>query len=139
MMITRLWAAQPGEYFCVSTKPKGAGWKDTFFRRDALSRVREFVQENSHLNVYACPHGLETPSRLAEHAVPPRLLWADLDGADPRKIKYKPTIALESSPKRYVGLWCTDEETTPHLNKRLCRAVGADGEWFSRTRRDARR
>jgi hypothetical protein len=56
----------------------------------------------------------------------PTMLWADMDGADPRELRLPPTIALESSPGRYVGLWLTDNVVTEQLNKRLAYSIGAD-------------
>jgi len=68
--------------------------------------------------------------RKKEHAVLPPLLWADLDEADPRKCDVKPTIAIESSPGRFVGLWMLDEVMSESLNKRLTYHLGADvGGW----------
>jgi hypothetical protein len=49
-----------------------------------------------------------------------------MDACDPRKCKWRPTIAIESSPERYVGLWECDSVVTEELNKRLTYALGAD-------------
>lgn len=60
----------------------------------------------------------------------PKLLWADLDEVDPRECKIKPTIAFESSPGRYVGLWIVDKEIEESINRRLTYHLGADhGGW----------
>jgi hypothetical protein len=58
-------------------------------------------------------------------------LWADLDAVDPRKLgALKPTIAIETSPKRFAGLWLTDRVAEVSLNKRLTYHLGADkGGW----------
>jgi len=49
---------------------------------------------------------------------------------NPEAISWVPTIAIESSPGRYVGIWLTDEPASKQLNRRLTYAIGADrGGW----------
>ena len=58
------------------------------------------------------------------------MLWADLDEANPEAITFTPTIAIQSSPGRYVGLWLTDATVSEDLNRRMTYHVGADrGGW----------
>lgn len=49
-----------------------------------------------------------------------------MDDADPRRCHPAPSIAIESSPGRYVGLWFTNKPTTEALNRRLAYHIGAD-------------
>lgn len=126
MFLTRLWRRQPGDWFCVSTNSSQGLWLDWFFARYELNEVQEWVWQNKDKNVYACPHGFSEPVRDKEHAVLPRLLWADLDRVDPGQLELMPTIAYQSSPGRYVGLWRTDRVVTEELNRRLTYHVGAD-------------
>src|SRR3546814_7114824 len=45
-------------------------------------------------------------------------------------MKPKPTIAIESSPGRFVGIWVLDGPMDEELNRRLTYHVGADhGGW----------
>jgi archaellum biogenesis ATPase FlaH len=130
VLITDLWAKMPGKFFCVSTKSESGKWRDTFFSKDELGTVRHFIKDHMDDDVYFCPHGFNRRSRSKEEAVIPPMCWADLDAADPRKIDIKPTIALESSPGRFVGLWLTDEPISESLNRRLTYAMDADhGGW----------
>lgn len=132
MIITKLWAKQPGKFFCVSTKSESGKWRDHFFSKDELGQVRHFIKEHADENIYFCPHGFNRRSRQKEEAVAPSMCWADLDFVDPRKVdpKLKPTIAIESSPGRFVGLWLTDEPIPESLNRRLTYALEADkGGW----------
>jgi hypothetical protein len=130
MNIAALWAQQPGEFFCASTKSQSGKWTDTFFARRELSTFREFLRNHSDKDLYFCPHGFTKNARRKEFSVPPYMLYADLDEVDPRTINWKPTIALESSPGRYVGFWLTDEAMSEDLNRRMTYAVGADhGGW----------
>lgn len=126
MIIVDLWRQQKADYFCISTKSSTGQWKDHYFGKNELSRVRPFIKESSDKDLYWCPHGLSKKSRKEDAAIPPKLLWADLDGADPRHMKPKPTIAFESSPGRYVGIWLIDKPMTKGLNRALTYHVGAD-------------
>lgn len=131
MMITRIWREQPGDWFFICTKNKDGRWgPEQAFTPDTFDRVRDFVEAHKHKNIYACPHGFMQPYRRKQYTVLPKLLWADLDDVDPNEMEFEPTIALESSPGRYVGLWQTDRPVTEELNKRLSYHVGADlGGW----------
>jgi hypothetical protein len=127
LLIHQLWKRQPGTHFCVSTKSATSGkWRDKWFKRSELPDVAEYISDNLDKNIYFCPHGFTQPERKKEFAVPPRLLYADLDAADPRKLDLKPTIALESSPARFVGFWETDQPADEALNRRLSYSIGAD-------------
>lgn len=84
--------------------------------------IPQWLEEHSHLDIYFCPHGFNRRSRTVDEAVPPQLLWADLDEVSPELIpdKLKPTYAFQSSEGRFVGLWViTDKPMTLELNKRL--------------------
>ena len=130
MIITDLWRQQPGKYFCISTKSSTGKWRDNFFSRDQFGKIRAFIKENSDKDIYFCIHGFLKPERVKQQAVLPKALWADLDAVDPRKVDVKPTIAIESSPGRFVGLWLTDQTVTEELNRALTYKLDADkGGW----------
>lgn len=130
MLVTKLWAEQPGKFFCISTKDGAGEWKDHFFSRDEFGKVRQFIRDYDDCNIYFCPHGFNRRVRQKTEAVLPNLLWADLDFADPNNMKPKPTIAIESSPGRYVGFWKLKETMSESLNRRLTYHVEADhGGW----------
>jgi hypothetical protein len=131
MIILRLWAKQPGRVFCISTKSGSGKWKDHFFEKDEFSKIRSFLKDHDEDDIYFCPHGFKSRVRQKEEAVAPLLCWADLDEVDPKTLgKLKPTIAIQSSPGRYVGLWMTDRPIPETLNRRLTYAIEADrGGW----------
>lgn len=130
MLVPKVWRSQPGQYFCISTKDRSGRWQDHFFPRAKLRNVQAFIEENLDKDVYWCPHGFNKPRRLKDHAVLPKLLWADIDEADPRTMKPMPTICWESSPGRYAGLWRVDTTVNEDLNRRLTYFIGADeGGW----------
>jgi archaellum biogenesis ATPase FlaH len=130
MLITDLWADQPGKFFCISTKSPGGKWKDNFFSKEEFGNIRQFLRDHDDHDIYFCPHGFNRRVRQKGEAVIPNLLWADLDFADPKTMKPKPTIAIESSPGRFVGIWVLDGPMNEELNRRLTYHVGADhGGW----------
>lgn len=126
MIITRIWDEQPGVYFCISTKSPSGKWEDHFFRRREFKRIPRFLNDHRSSDLYFCPHGFSKPRRIADNAVTPKLLWSDMDEAHPEKAKLKPSIAIESSPGRFVGIWRLDEPMTVELNRRLTYFLGAD-------------
>lgn len=130
--ILELWRQQPGKFFCLSTKDgsEPPRWKDHFFAPEEFGQIKQFVRDNSDKDIYFCPHGFNRRARQKGEAVLPNLLWADLDFADPTKITPKPTIAIESSPGRFVGLWVLKGPMTESMNRRLTYLVDADhGGW----------
>jgi len=129
-LVTALWRRASGEWGCLCTKSKKEGFREHWFKRPFID-VDAFVRKNQDKDVYFCPHLLDAKKRKKEHAVLPKLLWADLDEANPNELNMKPTVALESSPGRYVGFWQLDDgEMTEDLNKRLTYYLGADhGGW----------
>lgn len=126
LLIHSIWRKQPGQYFCISTKSATGKWKDHWFKKEELRSVGAFISDNLDKNIYFCPHGFTQPERKKEFACPPRMLYADLDESDPRKLDLKPTVAIESSPGRFVGLWETDDIADEALNRRLSYSIGAD-------------
>lgn len=125
LLIQQIWKKQPGKYFCISTK-KNNRWKDNWFSKDQFEDLGDFIKDNLSGDVYFCPHGFTQKSRLKGYAVAPKLLYADLDAANPKECALKPTIALESSPGRFVGFWVVDEPIEEQLNRRLSYSIGAD-------------
>jgi hypothetical protein len=105
MIIKEVWQSQPGTYFCISTKTRSEAWHDHFFARDELRQLDDFIREHRNSDIYWCPHGFSAPRRIKGNAVMPTLLWADLDPVDPRALRQRPTIAIQSSTGRYVGIW----------------------------------
>jgi archaellum biogenesis ATPase FlaH len=130
-IIERIWARLPGEYFFLSTKTKAGAWKDYPIKRSDFHKIDDFIEEHSDKNQYWCPHGFSHPKRLEKYAVLPRALWADLDDVDPRKLNgTKPSLAWESSPGRFAGVWLINKPMNKLLNKRLTYTLGADkGGW----------
>lgn len=131
MIVDRIWKTQPGRWFCLSTKDRKGKWQDHFFKRNQFKLIPEFIDKHSDKDLYWCPHGFRKPRRLKACAEIPKLLWADLDSTDPRECgDLMPTIAWESSPGRYAGLWVLDSYMTEETNRALTMHLKADpGGW----------
>jgi hypothetical protein len=130
MLVDRIWSQQEGKYFFLSTKSANGKFKDHPFERSEIKTVSSFLRDNADKDIYWSVHGYSKSIRQKEFAHTPNLLWADLDEVDPRACNPKPTVAIESSPGRYVGLWFTDKIITEDLNRRLTYYLGADhGGW----------
>lgn len=133
MLMLDLWKKQPGEYFCISTKSITGKWEEKFIRRGEWDRAKRIVRENMDKDLYMCPHGFSQPKRRKGFAVDPKMLYADLDEADPRDLILKPTIAIESSPGRFVGYWLTKQPADETLNRRMSYSIEADKSGWDRT------
>lgn len=126
-----VWRPQGDGYFCISTKSKSGKWRDLFlqtpFNRAKLERI---LEDNSDRNLYFCITPFSEPRRQKRFVTGSRFLWADLDEADPRKLKLKPQIAWASSPGRYAALWRLNKfhktEPIEEANKSLTYSTGAD-------------
>jgi len=130
MIIDRIWSQQDGQYFFLATKSASGKFQEHVFKRNEIKEIAAFCKENADKDIYFCPHGFRKSTRKKEFAVLPKMLWADLDETDPRDCDPKPTIAIESSPGRFVGLWFTDKTITESLNRRLTYHLDADhGGW----------
>lgn len=132
--LPRLWKDQPGKFFCISTKSHAGSWKDHYFEKADFGDIREFLSEHKDTHdLYFCPHGFNTRNRDKDAAVLGNWYYADLDFSNPDKFDRawpKPTIALESSPGRFVALWRCETTIKQPINRGLTYLVGADkGGW----------
>ena len=120
-------------YVCISTKDADTGdWKDNAIPVDNTNRLRKFFKNypTDNYDLYFCPTLLKGTRRRKANVQRSRLLWADLDHADPNKCDPLPTIAWQTSPGRYAALWVLDKPLSPSrteaFNKALTYRVGAD-------------
>ena len=95
------------------------------FHREVMEKgnwdeIKRFLRRYADQNVYANVCGFKGPRATNDNAVWGPWMYADLDARDPRKIELKPTIAIQSSPGRYVGLWrLKDGDNDSELNRKL--------------------
>lgn len=103
-LLLSVWKRQPGKYYCVSRKNNGH-WQDKAF--DNPNEAIEWLSEDPKADCYWCPTSFDKPKRIKDNIPGSYFLWSDLDTADPRKFprSLRPTIAWETSPGRFHGLW----------------------------------
>jgi hypothetical protein len=141
VLIPHLWADVPGEYFCVSTMETNDGvwvekgeWRDKFFSRREFGLVAGYIRaaDARKANVYFCPHGFSAPKKLAENAVLPWMLWADIDAGD--ITLYPPHVLIQSSRGRWQGLVWINQEWSVGVARGYTQAVKADSGCWNLTR-----
>jgi hypothetical protein len=129
-VIKAAWTMLPGWFYFVCTRQSDGRWYELSIAHDGLSDLADLVHEHCDKDLYWCPHPFSRPQRRKPCAVPPPLFWADLDRTDPRKLKIKPTIAWETSPRRYQALWALDAVPSEQERRAFNHLMKADsGGW----------
>lgn len=132
--LMKVWGLQcePGEFVALSAK--GSTWKDTQFPfdDDLPAKLEKWLDNNKTKSCYFCPLPFSKPKRSKELVTRSRLLWSDIDEADPNKCP--PSILWESSPGRHQGLWLVGKTLEPDAaaeqSRSLAYYLGADrGGW----------
>jgi hypothetical protein len=133
--ILKIWEAEPGPIFFLSTRRRQR-WEDHSFTRDDFDDLDEFVRDwvEEGYDVYWCCHSFYHRRRLANHAAPSKLLWADLDAVQPQSLPLPPSLAWCTSPGRYAALWRLDGVPTMALRKNFNDAIGADAGGYCLTK-----
>lgn len=154
-IISRAWGKQDGYVFFphIDRKEQEASGlrRAGFYENRAFKwpeekkAVLEHMASHTGKDLYWCPSMFEGPERKSELAMDEHALWADLDEADPRALKgnqdFRPTVAWESSPGRYQGLWIGNPALGDfqgaswpgNENQRLTYFLGADKSGWDTT------
>jgi hypothetical protein len=121
-------------YLCVATlNARNRGFQEAFFSYpdDVDSAVKHCERQMFVAEVYFCPTLLREPKRQKEYVDTSLVLWADADDCHPDNFNVRPTLIVESSPKRWQTYWrldkaihATDAES---LNKRIAYAHAEQG------------
>lgn len=127
--LRRVWGDQKGYVF---TPYKDERWNEP----SAISwpTEKEIPNHPARVDSYYCPNVFQEPRRVKGNIGKLRWLYADLDSVDPRSLDLRPTIAIQTSPGRYQGLWelkrLVGSKRFEDLNRRLTYATGSDkGGW----------
>lgn len=105
--------------------------------------ILKHIEDHPSDDLYFTPGVFNGKRRIESALLPETCLWADLDPVDPRALRdldLEPSIAWESSPGRYQGIWLF-EDRVPHegasksggYNHRLSLFVGADPSGWDST------
>lgn len=136
-IVNRIWDRAPTGDAYMPTQWRGPDGRAQWDERNPFPSdvmVVMGMDQPALYDYYFSPLTFEGDRKNENVLEPIRVLYADLDEADPREIWPRPTIAWETSPGMYQAVWfVTDDMTRPffeQLNKRLTYAVGADkGGW----------
>jgi hypothetical protein len=132
--ITDIWHDQPGKYFFLDcAEPDATPTGGESFSRGEFDKIEDYIRSNRHLSLWWCPGGYSKRRRKG-NAVEPKWLYADLDYVNIDKLRVKPTIAIQTSPKKYVGLWLMNKPASFELNKRLSYACAQDKTGHARAK-----
>jgi hypothetical protein len=105
-------------------------------------KIKAWLTSHPGDDVYFAPCIFEDKRRIEQAAAPERALWADLDEVNPNEYGVddimRPTIAWESSPGRFQGIWLVDRPRIGlswpgDINHRLTMALGADQSGWDTT------
>jgi hypothetical protein len=148
-VLTRVWGSKRDGYVFLPWISGTATTKDQRRKNYHEGKAYEWPTERAHIlahlqehlsdDLYFCPSLFNGKRRVEELADAERTLWADLDAIDPRKLgDLRPTIAWESSPARYQGIWLLDRmrhgaSWPGKENQRLTYAIGADPSGWDTT------
>lgn len=101
--------------------------------------ILEHLQNHTGDDLYFAPSLFNGKRRVDQLAEAERSLWADLDPVNPRGLSdRRPTIAWESSPGRYQGIWLLNTmrqgaSWAGKENHRLTVEIGADPSGWDTT------
>lgn len=102
-------------------------------------KILDHIAAHPNDDLYFTPALFNGKRRVSEQLSDERSLWADLDPVHPESLgEYKPTIAWETSPGRYQGVWLLNETKAGaskggRENHRLTMFIGADPSGWDST------
>jgi hypothetical protein len=129
--------------WCNSKEDRRRNWNEgpAFEWPQDRNKILAHMADHQTDDLYFSVNVFLQDSRIIQHIGESRVLYADLDEVDPRSDidpNMQPTIAWESSPNRFQGIWQMSsmewEASMPGgLNHRLTAAIGADPSGWDAT------
>jgi len=115
-LISRAWGRQRGYVFFPwidgsasdrAERIRGYHEGPAFLWPKERDKIIAHLEAHTSDDLYWCPSIFERKVRRMDTAMDEHALWADLDAINPEEIdqSYRPTMAWETSPGRYQGLW----------------------------------
>ena len=103
--------------------------------RDA---ILQHIADRANDDLYFSVNLFDKKRRIEQNVAAERVLFADLDPVNPGKLEARPTVAWESSPNHFQGVWLLDEPKQGATrggqeNHRLTAAIGADPSGWDST------
>jgi RepB DNA-primase from phage plasmid len=106
--LSRIWAAHPHGFVFLAALTLDGQWIEKGFHVAFGWRgIKQFIRDHdpSSHDLYYCPNPFRLRKRRADYALSTRLAWCDIDGSDPNAFRPQPSVLVETSPRRYQGLW----------------------------------
>jgi len=122
-------------FLCIATtNPKSTRttFTERFFEwpREAIKAENYILKQEANLNVYFGVNLLRERERKKKNCLPTDIVWADLDNANPDKLKLPPPIVSQTSPGRWQAFWRLTSRMEAYdaerYSRRLAYSVGAD-------------
>jgi len=134
--LNHIWGLQPRGWVFMSRRMGGRSgvWQELPIDLAVHDRVQLGAKHLNNGDLYFCPNSFSANVRRKHLCLPSRLMYQDLDEADPQDLPVAPELWWETSPGRYQALWVLDQPIEPvelaQLNRALNRACHADpGTW----------
>ena len=137
-----VWSVYVGGFVFIAAKDRAAGtWREHALRlpvsRRALVRLLK-AHPREHYDLYFCPNAFDSATRKKHLAQPTPYAWVDIDDADPDAFDPPPGVLIETSRRRYQGLWrfrdTRDVAEAEVYSRALAYRFGADRNGWSVTK-----
>lgn len=145
-VLSKIWGNRSGYIFlpwidgkCKSAEQRRRAYHEgrAFYWPKEKDAVLQHMEEHTNDDLYFCPNLFDGKRRNYQFAREERAIWADLDEVDPTQVEeeLRPTIAWESSPGRFQGVWLLTADAllaseAGGLGQRMTYHIGADrGGW----------
>lgn len=126
--VRRIWSRHPRGFGFLAARRDGQ-WVERCFPIDG-DGIEDFFARYSHrLNdLYFCPNAFSRKRRLSMYALRTPYAHCDIDLGDPAAFDPPPTILVETSPKRFQGIWEFVDAVEPRVAEAVSRALAQNGD-----------
>ena len=104
-----IWSRQPTGWMFLAFRDGGGRWKELPINGNEVGdaeHLKSLIAKYAHRgDFYFCPSTFSAPIRKEEYALSTWWGHCDIDRGDLNEFPIKPSIAWETSPGRYQGLW----------------------------------
>lgn len=116
---------------CIACRHKDSKeFEDHFFEwPNQIPELLEFIgtKEFTH-NLWYCPMMFKNPTqgnmrRIKSNVQTCPVAWADLDACSPDRMLIKPSLVIQSSPKRWQALWRFETALEPEIAEDISRRI----------------
>ena len=146
-VLTAIWGKRKGYAFLpwIDGQAKGKDARRRGYHEGRAFRwpmdkalILDHLKAHQGDDLYFAVNLFKGKRRVEQLVLPNRVMFADLDPVNPESLPDRPTIAWESSPDRYQGIWVMNElrenaSAAGELNHRLTVSINADPSGWDST------